>query len=222
MLSEIFFGKCPACSGFSKLNEPLCDECYNNVIKAGHICLTCGYPISKEGAYCPKCAGKIKFYGDKVYTAFKYDGAIRQLILNIKFHYNIRSAIFLPKVLNFDLGFDINSYDIITYVPSHFLRNFRRFKHPAKIISDYFNKIAQKNHIKVLKRSKRTVFQYELNSEDRKENVKNAFNICYNINMLNILLVDDIFTTGSTLNECARLLKYFGASKVDCFVLAID
>lgn len=221
MLKEVFFGKCPACGGISNIDEPLCNECYEKIEYAGHLCLSCGYPVKKAGAYCPKCAGKVKFYGDNVFILYKYRGVIRSLLLSVKFNYNIRSVYYLHKLIYLN-NIDINSYDIITYVPSHFFRNFKRFKHPAKATSDYLNKISNKKHIKVLKRFKKTTFQYKLNKNERKNNVENAFKVCININMLKILLVDDIFTTGSTLNECAKLLKSHGASQVDCFVLAID
>ena len=73
-------------------------------------------------------------------------------------------------------------------------------------------------------RKKDTVPQYELSPKERQKNIKNAFVMRpnYNIQDCTILLVDDIFTTGVTMDECAKVLKSAGAKKVIGLALATD
>ena len=222
MLREVFSGKCPSCGGSSEWEEPLCSKCVSKIVKSFPPCHRCGYPIRSEGGYCYACFGEKRFAGGRVYSCFKYTGVIRDLILSIKFNYNIRSGLTFNKILSIPENFNPEIYDIITPVPSHFIRRFRRFQHPAEIAANYISSISTKPVVNVLKRSKLTGFQYKLGARERRNNVHGAFEVRSDINMLNILLVDDIFTTGSTLNECAQLLRATGASTVDCFVLAVD
>lgn len=204
------------------MDEPLCKECLSDAVLSVPPCPICGFPIRAEKPYCPSCLGKINFAGGTVYSCFRYKGTIRKLLLSIKFKYNIRSAATFHNILKLPEDFNLNIYDAIVPVPSHFSRRFKRFYHPAEVAAKFLSSISGKPLLKALVRNKRTVFQYKLKARDRKQNVIDAFTVYYDINMLNILLVDDIFTSGSTLNECARILKSAGASLVDCFVIALD
>jgi len=120
----------------------------------------------------------------------------------------------LPKILDY---FD---YNIIIPVPLHkrrlAWRGFNQAELLAEKIADYFNlEIAE------LKRIKNNKPQVKLSKKFRKENVKGCF--AWNgkdLQNKNIILVDDIMTTGSTLSECARILKRNGAGEVWGLVVA--
>ena len=77
---------------------------------------------------------------------------------------------------------------------------------------------------KVISKVKNNNTQSKLNKEERAENVKNVYKITSNKEIINknILLIDDIYTTGATLNECSRMLKQAGAKKIDVLTIAKD
>jgi len=217
LLSEIFYRECAGCNSFVDMGSYLCDSCLKTLPYVKNSCPSCGYPLEVETAYCMNCFNENKY--DFLYIPFWYTGVIKKLLKEIKFRYGVRGIYFLKELIS-TLNYDFSGYDVVVSVPSHMIRKLRRFRHPADIISDVLadkNKIPKKG---ILVRHKYTKYQWQLKKKSRKINVKNAIGIKSDVSKLNILLVDDILTTGNTINECARVLKKGGASNVDCFVLS--
>lgn len=200
-------------------------------------CGICG-EICKE-ALCKKCKLKLKNYeinliikNKKKYFnesmhIFKYDDIIRQKIIEYKFQgksylYKTFAEIILKneKVCGF-----LENYDIIIPVPIHKKRKLKRGYNQTELIAKLLAKhLNLKLETSILFKQKNIVSQTELNRTNRKENIKNAFMV-KNVDKLKnkkILLFDDIYTTGSTANECSKVLKRSGAKQIGVLTIAKD
>lgn len=126
-------------------------------------------------------------------------------------------AAFLSKNCN------IKGIDLIACVPLHrskmLNRGFNQAEILAKLLGEKLNITCS---LEKLKRIKMTNSQFNLDLKQRRENISGAFT-CTDPDFFagrSVLLVDDIFTTGATLNECAKVLKQAGASRVTVFTMA--
>lgn len=201
------------------------------------VCAFCN-KIQKE-SLCKKCEEKIKKYKkdivirsknnyfEELISIFKYEGLIREKIIQYKFQdksyiYNTFAKIILKNEKVCGL---LKKYDIIIPVPIHRKRKLQRGYNQTQLIA---KEIAKNIDIKlcddVLVKSKNTIAQSKLNKNKRKQNIKNAFKVLNleKIQGKNILLFDDIFTTGSTVNECSKILKKAGAKTVGVLTIAKD
>ena len=166
-------------------------------------------------------------YFDKQLYIFKYEGIIRSSIIDYKF--NEKS--YLDKTFtNFILKNDkfleiLKSYDTIIPVPISSKRFKTRGYNQSYLIA---NKIAKKLKkecdIISLVKTKNIVEQSKLNKEQRQENIQGVYTITSKkrIQGKNIILLDDIYTTGSTTNECSKMLKQAGAKSITVFTIAKD
>ena len=201
------------------------------------VCAFCN-KIQKE-SLCKKCEEKIKKYKkdivirsknnyfEELISIFKYEGLIREKIIQYKFQdksyiYNTFAKIILKNEKVCGL---LKKYDIIIPVPIHRKRKLQRGYNQTQLIA---KEIAKNIDIKlcddVLVKSKNTIAQSKLNKNKRKQNIKNAFKVLNleKIQGKNILLFDDIFTTCSTVNECSKILKKAGAKTVGVLTIAKD
>lgn len=201
------------------------------------VCAFCN-KIQKE-SLCKKCEEKIKKYKkdivirsknnyfEELISIFKYEGLIREKIIQYKFQdksyiYNTFAKIILKNEKVCGL---LKKYDIIIPVPIHRKRKLQRGYNQTQLIA---KEIAKNIDIKlcddVLVKSKNTIAQSKLNKNKRKQNIKGAFKVLdlERIQGKNILLFDDIFTTGSTVNECSKILKKAGAKTVGVLTIAKD
>ena len=117
------------------------------------------------------------------------------------------------------------SYDIIIPVPIHKKRKHQRGYNQTELIA---REIANNTNLqlenKVLFKQKNVISQSELSKIDRKENIKNAFMI-QNIEKIKnkkVIIFDDIYTTGSTVNECSKILKLVGVKNIGILTIAKD
>jgi ComF family protein len=158
-------------------------------------------------------------------SAYTYQGELRRAILSFKMESQIVRAAPLACLLlaTEQMGIDWEGYDLIVPVPLHNNRLRRRGYNQCSLL---VSQIARTRKIEwtdqALVRTRDTTPQFMVERKDRRKNVKGAFD-CPEpaaVNQLSILLVDDITTTGSTLAECAKVLKEAGASVVDGAVLA--
>lgn len=202
-----------------------------------NVCGICG-EICKD-SLCKKCAIEIKKYeinlinkNKKMYFnesmhIFKYNEIIRQRLIEYKFQdksymYKTFAKIILKnkKVCGF-----LEKYDIIIPVPIHKKRRLKRGYNQTELIAKEICKdISLELKTDVLIKQKNIIAQSELNKNERKQNIKNAFEI-KSINEIidkKILLFDDIYTTGSTVNECSRILRKAGAKQVGVLTIAKD
>ena len=203
------------------------------------VCGMCG-KISKENL-CNKCSIKIKQYEitnkyiqikkdmffDEIKCILNYKSDIRKTIIQYKFNnraylYKTFSKIILKNKKT--CGF-LKKYDIIIPVPMHIKRKRKRGYNQTELIA---KEIAKNIDIKLitnnLVKTKNIKSQSKLSKRQRKENVKNVFELKRkdDIKNKNILIFDDIYTTGSTVNECAKVLKNAGANKIGILTLAKD
>lgn len=202
-----------------------------------NVCGICG-KICKE-SLCKRCAIEIKKYeinlvnkNKKMYFnesmhIFKYNEMIRQRLIEYKFQdksymYKTFAKIILKnkKVCGF-----LEKYDIMIPVPIHKKRRLKRGYNQTELIAKEICKnISLELKTDVLIKQKNIKAQSELNKNERKQNIKNAFEI-KNINEIidkKILLFDDIYTTGSTVNECSKILKKAGAKQIGVVTIAKD
>lgn len=204
----------------------------NNVINIFYpnVCGICDKIYKND--ICPKCMKKLKelkrckrhiylqqSFMEHMYI-FKYEEIIRKSIIKYKFksqNYRYKSfAEFIIKDKKI-CGF-IKKYDIIIPVPISKARNRQRGYNQSEIIvRELINKGANINiATNVLYKVKNAIPQSSLNKEQRLSNLKNAYEVKNSEIIKNnkILLFDDIFTTGSTAEECAKVLKEAGAYEV--------
>lgn len=159
---------------------------------------------------------------------FEYKDIIREKILDYKFgdkpylYRTFAEAVLLNKD---NIEF-IKKYDYLIPIPIHKKRKIQRGFNQSELIA---RKISQeikniKLDCKIIKKQKNIVPQSTLNKKERNKNIKDAYTIINSKKIIgkNILLLDDIYTTGSTLNECSKIIKMAGANSVDAIVIAKD
>lgn len=203
-----------------------------------NVCGICG-KISKEDL-CKKCEielnniEKIKIdkYTNKNFRKhlyiFKYEGIIKEILIKFKFNEKpyIYKAFVKFIIKNKKICRFLKSYDIIIPVPIHYSRKVTRGYNQsaliAKQIAKYLNNIKYED--KVLLKKVNNKPQSTKNREERKSNVVGAYYTKneYKIYNKKVLLLDDIYTTGSTVNECCKMLKKAGAKEVDIITIAKD
>jgi ComF family protein len=215
MLGEIFSPECAGCKGRCETSLPLCEKCRDGLTGYSHFCENCGHPTGVDAKVCGKCLSGAPW--DRIYIDYRYTGALKNLLLQIKFGYRITGVGSLGSLVRADF---LQKYDIVTDVPSHFTRKLRRIAHPARSLAKFIAKETGAKYEPLLVRSRKTEYQYKLKTRMRHINVKGAFLCRMDLCGLKILLVDDIITTGATVKECCKVLKRAGAEKTDVYVLS--
>lgn len=211
ILELIYPNVCGVCKKICK--ENLCRKCEIKIKQ---------YEINKIKEYKDN-----KFYFDESIHIFKYEDIIRKILVEYKFQeksylYKTFSKIILK---NEKICGKLKKYDIIIPVPIHKKRKLIRGYNQTELIAKKIAKnIDLKMENKVLFKNKNIVSQSELNKSERIKNVKEAFVVKNEEKVENkkILIFDDIYTTGSTVNECSKILKNAGASKIGILTIAKD
>ena len=158
---------------------------------------------------------------------FRYEGKIRKTIIDYKF--NEKSYIYVTFVnfllKNKKIFENIKNYDTIIPVPISKKRQKERGYNQSLLIA---RKIAEKTNLELMNncliKTKNIIEQSKLNKEDRLQNIYGVYELTNRqlIENKKILLIDDIYTTGSTVNECSRILRKANPEKIGVLVLAKD
>lgn len=201
----------------------VCDKCEKELpYIANHTCKKCGCQMYSMSKICNECkTSNHKFKSN--YSVFYYDGIVAKRIKQLKF----QNKKYLSKTFsNFIVAKFLQQnidVDFVIPVPLSLERLRQRGYNQSQLLCQSFidnNILDVKTNI--LSRVKNTKSQTHLTKSDRKLNIKDAFKVedKQQIKGKNILLVDDIYTTGSTLNECAIVLLKNGAKSVFAITLA--
>ena len=159
---------------------------------------------------------------------FKYKDIIRQMLIDYKFNEKpYMHRMFVSFILKHEKLVEIlKSYDKIVPVPISKKRYKKRGYNQSYLIAKEIAKsvLNIKCDNNILMKEKDIIEQSKLNREQRKENIIGAYKIlnCNSIKNKNIILIDDIYTTGSTVNECSKVLKEAGANKIAVLTIAKD
>ncbi len=205
-------------------------------------CIFCQQLLGHDvGAHiCDLCYSKLPFmkmevmpafpqaednYCNGVVSVFEYAGLVKESLIRFKFYnepgyYKTYGGLIADKL---DKLSNINDYQLVMSVPLHKQREYSRGYNQAYLISrELSRKIKLRESSGIFKRTRYTESQSLLDRHKRAQNVKGAFTVTKpgKIKGKTILLVDDILTTGSTIEECSRVLKEAGATRVIAVVVA--
>lgn len=217
LISLIFPKICLECevNGFS-----LCPQCAKKIrLLKTTICIYCG-KISPRGKICSSCRGKSCLTG--IIIGVKYSGTIKEVIHSFKYEGNRDLLPPLGNILVNKLDETRISGDkIITFVPLHKKKENIRGFNQSELLARYLANKTSNKCKKLLIRTKFTKPQIGLTKEGRKNNLEKAFRaIDKNMKGKTIILIDDVCTTGATLEECARQLRIAGARQIWGLVIA--
>lgn len=230
MLALLYPYTCPICGKVpKKVNgkyERICPECTG---KLHYIhsprCLVCGKPVdSYETELCFDCSRREHLFtqGTGVWT---YTDEIKNSIYDFKYHNRRINRYFYAEEIIRNCGNVMRNWnaDALIPVPLHADRYRKRGYNQAELIAELVGKwMGIPVDAGVLYRTKKTVPQKELDDRQRNNNVKNAFKMSNNIvKYKKIILIDDIYTTGTTMDACAEALLAAGVEKVYCVSLCI-
>ena len=209
-------------------DNSLCQNCWDQLLTCtgADYCPRCGRDASKfallEGT-CPDCQGK-EFHFDQIARAGVYAQSLQKMILSFK-----NGQTELDSVLGFladsalQGGSFYNDIEFFVPVPLHWSRRLARGYNQSQVLARRLKHASAKISTSLV-RVRRTRSQPTMASPAaRAKNVAGAFAVRYGHQFTGraLCLVDDIKTTGATLNECAKILKQAGASKVFALVLAV-
>ena len=219
--------RCLSCGKVIQTDNSLCPECFSHIrFISRPFCEKCGTPFPEEtgdGLLCVNCLRK-KTPFRFCRSAVAYDDFSKKLILDFKFFDHIENKILLARWL-YLAGRDIfdAGIDLIIPVPLHFTRMIKRKYNQSAMLCSI---LSEMSHVpadyKSLKKIRHTRPQVHCDGKQRLRNVKNAFCVPHpeNIKGKRIVLIDDVYTTGATLRECAKALKRAGAKSVDTLTVA--
>ncbi len=207
--------KCIFCDKDIAKGSFICNECKNQdfINDNNTRCKICDKPIIENNIICDHCKTS-KYHFSKLTSPFIYKGRVKNAILKFKSDGAKYLALPFAKFIVDRLNNEKLDFEIIIPVPSHPKSIKERGYNPARLLADEISKLTNKPVCDVLKKVTITKNQKYLNYKERQENLSNSIvlNDKSIIKNKNILIVDDIITTGATIETCAKLLK--GASNI--------
>ncbi len=220
IINWIFSDKCISCSKEIGKSGFFCEECFKNIIFIDFpFCRCCGKILQTSyntEMLCEICSNHQRIFHSGR-SLFVYNEQSKRIIMRIKKEADEHIAKKCVKMLINRYGNIIRNSDLIIPIPSHFSRILKRGFNPATIIAKHISKLSgMPLNTNALKRIKRTKYQKNKTLMERQENVEGAFRADSQIiSGKNILLVDDVMTTGATISECAKTLKESDANTVN-------
>lgn len=212
----------PRCAGCGRPGALFCTPCWHRVQPLrGPYCSRCGHPLPSTGSPCPACARLPLAFLDKARAAALYTSPLREAVHALKYRGVARLGLLFGEYMARRLRVAV--FDVVVPVPLHPVREARRGYNQATLlaqaIASHWNRPLV---LSALARVRETSPQVTLDLLARRANVHAAF-ACVDpagIAGRTVLLVDDVMTTGSTLDACAAALKAAGAKRVLGFALA--
>lgn len=214
---------CFCCGADLKTKHILCSDCLNKVENVkGLICARCGMPLNSGGHYCYNCRGSkaAKYKCSFIRSALKFNEPTRALVHAFKYEKYLNIAPFFAEVMyrTYRKNPEFREAEFLVPVPIHKKRQRKRGFNQAEVLAKHLSKICGIPVLNALVRTKNTASQTKLTRQERKENILDAFALVEGtegkIKKRAFILIDDVCTTGATLEECARVLKAAGAREV--------
>ena len=214
-IADLFYPpRCPVCYKYIEDRcEILCGQCSESIMAVER------YPFDRPPL-------------KEIWRLTRYKGGTRDIILDLKFNNKLNRIAVTNKILDKALGFNIdlqkliNEIDIATFVPLHEKREKERGFNQVELI--FKNWIIRQNISieRLVLRTKDTDHLYDKNLKERQQELNGAFSLVEGagdkIKGKHILILDDIFTTGTTMSKCAEILKSNGAAEIYALALASD
>ena len=232
LLRVLYPEKCPVCGNVLteknryKNNPYICRRCYEKAAFADGIrCLKCAKPLEDETKpFCAECLEK-KRYFDRGFALLCHDETAKRIIYGFKFRYELDNIRFpaLEAALRYGKDILLLKTQAFIPVPLHRSRKRQRGYNQAQLLAEEISKymlLIYKADLPCdstyLLRKKKTGYQRDLDNKGREENVKDAFCVADGSqkDYQYLCIVDDIYTTGSTINSCAKALKASGCAHV--------
>ncbi len=229
MLDLLYPPRCEACGRLRQ--EPICDECRASIEHIGPpVCEVCGQPFDPRAQAAPQCAecrGRRRSFSVARSAAY-YDGPLAAAIRRFKYDGQLVLGGPLGRVMVQALengaarDLDPATIDVVCAVPLHESRLRERGFNQSEVLAEAVAEAIEKPLKPLLERTRPTAPQVDLPASSRVRNVQGAFaaNLREVIAKQRVLLIDDLFTTGATLRECARVLRAAGTAEVRIFALA--
>ncbi|MCW9710855.1 amidophosphoribosyltransferase [Avibacterium sp. 21-586] len=206
-------------------NAGLCSKC-SRTIERYTYCGCCGMPTSNYVLHCGCCLNS-RPYWDQMVVIGRYTPPLSEIIKNFKFQHQFwldktLARLLLLAVIDAKRQHFIRIPEIVIPVPLHHFRQWKRGYNQSHLIAKHLAKwLNIPCHSQFIQRIKRTPPQLGLNAKARKQNLRQAFKFAnQRINYRSIALVDDVITTGSTLNEIAKHFRQLGVENIQVWGLA--
>lgn len=210
------------CLGCDKEGEWVCQDCFGRMDLRGVFCCPICHRPNENGFCCAVCRPQSHLDKALAIVVYQEENLAGKLIKALKYNYAEEITNAFAKMID---GFLIHhlgvlsEIDLIVQVPLHRRRLAERGFNQARLLADILGQKIGRPVVDLLKRDRYTLQQAKLSREERRANVHHAFfNSNFSANA--VLLVDDVFTTGATMQECARVLKSSGVKKVIGFSVA--
>jgi len=212
----------PICCNCGRISSEICPDCWDSIslLSTKITCEGCGN-LLERGSACADCRTHPPVF-DQLKSWALYEGPVRSIVKGIKFERKLGLIPYLVKPLAESISAWDPRVDCIIPVPLGRRRQRERgYNQSAIIAHNVAKELGVRYSTRILARVRETHTQVGLNANERRQNMVNAFTadpaLCRG---LSILLIDDIATTGATLNACAAALRSAGAEEIFCFTVA--
>ncbi len=213
LIYDLLFPK--RCVECQKVGDFVCFDCISRISRiVTFTCHSCG-KITQSGQYCKSCRGSVELTGVMVVCDYN-EGPTKEMIHHLKYSGFLELSEILGELLVERIKKSGKSNFIVVPVPMDQKKENERGFNQSELIARYISKKLGFKGGLALSKIKKTKSQMKLKRSERLRNLENAFE-CEDIRLIknqNILLVDDVMTTGTTLNECAKELRRHGVKQV--------
>ncbi len=220
--NKLFPAQCRLCLAPGAQNQDLCEGCFAELPWLDNTCRTCAIPLN--GAFSDQCASCLRTPPslDACHALFAYQPPVDEWIQALKFQNDLAIARLLGNMLSAHMtARAITDTVSVLPVPLHKRRLAQRGYNQARELA---HPLLKKAGYQVApcdcRRLRHTEPQSTLDRKHRSRNLQGIFNVTTSLQNQRLLLVDDVMTTGATLNELATELKRVGASYVEAIVVA--
>lgn len=211
----------PECAGCGAEGYQICPDCLQGIhYTSRESCVYCGRKLKARGI-CPRCLQNLPAYAG-VRCVAGFEGVIRQVVINLKYHADLGLSLAAAELMARLVQEEAWRPEMVVPVPLSVNRRRKRGYNQAAVLAfplSLYLKLPMRTQ--ALARIRDTRSQVGLNSQERQDNVRGAFKADPRlVRGKEILLVDDVFTTGATLRAAAEALRSAGCAKVQVVTLA--
>jgi len=224
LISTVYPPRCVLCGchGFGDMD--ICEDCYQDLPWIGSACVQCAIPLSQHGGdhlKCGLCLKEAPLF-DRSFSLFSYEKEAVTLIHQLKFNEKLANSRLLGNMLADAIDKNaIELPDCILPVPLYKKRLRQRgFNQSIELARPVANTFGIPLDLRSVKRMRDTQSQTELDKKQRRKNIRAAFEVMEPLSSQHVVVVDDVVTTTSTVNEIARILKRAGVRRVDVWSIA--